>query len=221
MWMGAVRMRVQTADKNITIIIIIIIITPSFCLLKMLTDGLEWCGLLVDYCDVFISCLDSHSDGTHSLQSIHCWDSDAMLHFSKSDEETNSSKLWMAWWCAHVLFCFILFLLCPFFKVVNKYYWSTFYKKIITYVFLLQNFSIQRVTCHFFNYLWFLLAQVSFKVQHIFSVQFCNQRLIRFCFTLTKSFLDSQKLPKCLNFNTNFCFWCKVHDLHYFHCKLL
>ncbi len=27
----------------------------------------------VDYCDVFISCLDSHSDGTHSLQSIHWW----------------------------------------------------------------------------------------------------------------------------------------------------
>ncbi len=26
------------------------------------------CGLLVDYCDVFISYLDSHSDGTHSLQ---------------------------------------------------------------------------------------------------------------------------------------------------------
>ncbi len=36
----------------------------------MLIDGLEWCGLLVDYCDVFISCLDSHSDGTHSLQRI-------------------------------------------------------------------------------------------------------------------------------------------------------
>ncbi len=65
-----------------------------FCLLKMLTDGLEWCGLLVDYCDVFISCLDSHSDGTHSLQSIYCWDTDGMLHFSKSDEETN--------WPAHV-----------------------------------------------------------------------------------------------------------------------
>ncbi len=54
--------------------------TRSFCLLKMLTDGLEWCGSLVDYCDVFISCLDSHSDGTHSLQRIHCWDTDAMLH---------------------------------------------------------------------------------------------------------------------------------------------
>uniref|UniRef100_A0A671S780 Slit homolog 1 protein-like n=1 Tax=Sinocyclocheilus anshuiensis TaxID=1608454 RepID=A0A671S780_9TELE len=36
-----------------------------------LLKTLEWCGLLVDYCDVFISCLDSHSDGTHSLQSIH------------------------------------------------------------------------------------------------------------------------------------------------------
>ncbi len=38
---------------------------------KVLIDGLEWCELLVYYCDVFISCLDSHSDGTHSLQSIH------------------------------------------------------------------------------------------------------------------------------------------------------
>ncbi len=32
---------------------------------KMLIDGLNLCGLLVDYC--FISCLDSHFDGTHSL----------------------------------------------------------------------------------------------------------------------------------------------------------
>ncbi len=45
----------------------------SFSLRQTLSDGLEWCGLLVHYCDVFISCLDSHSDGTHSLQSIHCW----------------------------------------------------------------------------------------------------------------------------------------------------
>ncbi len=30
-----------------------------------------WTGLLVDYCFVLISCLDSHSDGTHSLQRIH------------------------------------------------------------------------------------------------------------------------------------------------------
>ncbi len=60
---------------------------------------MDWSG--VDYCDVFISCSDSHSDGTHSLQSIHCWASDAMLHFSKSDEETNSSTSWMVWGGAH------------------------------------------------------------------------------------------------------------------------
>ncbi len=79
----------------------------SFCLLQMLTDGLEWCGLLVDYCDVFISCLDSHSDGTHSLQSIHCWDTDAETHFSKSDEETNSSWSWIDWGWAQMQQMFI------------------------------------------------------------------------------------------------------------------
>ncbi len=45
----------------------------------------RWCGLLVvHYCDVIISCLDSHSDGTHSLQRIHWWTTNVMLHFSKS-----------------------------------------------------------------------------------------------------------------------------------------
>ncbi len=33
--------------------------------------GLASCGLLVDYCDIFISYLGSHFDGTHSLQRIH------------------------------------------------------------------------------------------------------------------------------------------------------
>ncbi len=50
---------------------------------------------------------DSHSDGTHSLQSIHCWDTDAVIHFSKSDEETNSSSSWMAWGWAHFQQMFI------------------------------------------------------------------------------------------------------------------
>ncbi len=51
-----------------------------------------WSG--VDYCDVFISCLDSHSDGTHSLQSIHWWVSDVMLQFSKS-VPTNKQTFWV------------------------------------------------------------------------------------------------------------------------------
>ncbi len=50
---------------------------------------------------------DSHSDGTHSLQSIHCWDTDAMLHFSKSDEETNSSTSRMTRGWAHFQLIFI------------------------------------------------------------------------------------------------------------------
>ncbi len=39
-------------------------------------------GILVDYyCDVLISCLDSHCDDTHSLHRIHWWASDVMLNF--------------------------------------------------------------------------------------------------------------------------------------------
>ncbi len=36
-----------------------------------LIDEFESCGLLVDYCDALINSLNSHSDGTHSLQRIH------------------------------------------------------------------------------------------------------------------------------------------------------
>ncbi len=53
-----------------------------FCLLQMLTDGL-WIIVM------FLSA--SHSDGTHSLQCIHCRDTDAEKHFYKPDEETHSS----------------------------------------------------------------------------------------------------------------------------------
>ncbi len=47
---------------------------------------------------------DSHSDGTHSLQSIHCWDTDAETHFYKSDEETNSSIYILSKFSAHFHF---------------------------------------------------------------------------------------------------------------------
>ncbi len=67
--------------------------TNSFWLLKTLIDGLEWCGLPVDYCDVFISC----SDGTHSLQIIHWWASDGMLHFSKSVPMKKQTHLHLGW----------------------------------------------------------------------------------------------------------------------------
>ncbi len=56
---------------------------------------MDWTG--VDYCDVFISCLDSHSDGTHSLQRIHWWASDVMLHFSKSVQIKKWTHLHLGW----------------------------------------------------------------------------------------------------------------------------
>ncbi len=50
----------------------------------MLFDGLEWitCGLLWGFYQLFG--LWYNFDGTHSLERIHWWASDTMLHFSKS-----------------------------------------------------------------------------------------------------------------------------------------
>ncbi len=45
----------------------------------------------------FISCLDSHSDGTHSLQRIHWWASDVMLNFSKSVPMKKRAHLHLGW----------------------------------------------------------------------------------------------------------------------------
>ncbi len=64
--------------------------------------GVMWI-LLVYYCYALISCSDSHSDGTHSLQRIHWWTSDAMLNFIQiyPYEETNSNTPWLAWEWVH------------------------------------------------------------------------------------------------------------------------
>ncbi len=44
-----------------------------------------------------ISCLDSHSDGTHSLQSIHWWTSDVMLNFSITVLMKKQPHLHLGW----------------------------------------------------------------------------------------------------------------------------
>ncbi len=50
------------------------------------TAFLDW--TCVDYLWIFViffsSCLDSHSDGTHSLHRIHRWARDVIQHFSKN-----------------------------------------------------------------------------------------------------------------------------------------
>ncbi len=66
--MGAVRMRVQSLNASMNVYFFS---SSKFLFHKILTDGLEWCELLVDYCDVFVKCLDTHSDDTHSLKRIH------------------------------------------------------------------------------------------------------------------------------------------------------
>ncbi len=64
----------------------------SFSLHDVVIDRPEWCGLL--WC--FISCLDSHSDGTHSLQMIQCV-SDVMLNFSKSVPMKKQTQIHIGW----------------------------------------------------------------------------------------------------------------------------
>ncbi len=46
--------------------------------------------IVVDYCDVLISCLDSLSDGTHSLR-------DVMLHLIKSVLIKKQTHLLLGW----------------------------------------------------------------------------------------------------------------------------
>ncbi len=55
-------------------------IQPHMCFYQTHSFSFLICGLL--WC--IISCLDSHSDGTHSLQSIHYWASDVTQYWSKS-----------------------------------------------------------------------------------------------------------------------------------------
>ncbi len=54
-------------------------------------DVNRWTGVVWITVDVFISCLDSHSDGTHSLQRIHLIASNAKLLLICYDWSKNSS----------------------------------------------------------------------------------------------------------------------------------
>ncbi len=68
-------------------------------------SSMDWRG--VDYCDVFIICLYSHSEDTHPLQRIHWWGSNVIqfyFHFlvSYSFKETEQwttsyTQVWMFW----------------------------------------------------------------------------------------------------------------------------
>ncbi len=59
------------------------------------SQDIKWLtgAMFVDYCDVFISCLDSHSNSTHSLQRIHWWASDVMLNLFSNEKQV--STVWV------------------------------------------------------------------------------------------------------------------------------
>ncbi len=59
---------------------------------------------------VFISCLDSHFDGTHTLQRIHWWASDIMLNFSKSVPIKKQTALHLGWSEGEYIFSKLSFL---------------------------------------------------------------------------------------------------------------
>ncbi len=71
--------------------------THSFSLHKMLTVGLEWCGLLVDYCDVFISCWTLILTAPIHCRGSNRWASDVMCNFSKSVLMKKQTHLHLEW----------------------------------------------------------------------------------------------------------------------------
>ncbi len=93
-WMGAVRMRVPHHNNpkiiHMTPVHQLMSCEVKSCvfvrnksIIKMfLTSTCFW--IHVDYFNVFVSFLGSHSDGTHLLQRIRWWASDVMLNFTKS-----------------------------------------------------------------------------------------------------------------------------------------
>ncbi len=73
---------------------------------------LFWCWWL-EVCGTsffFISCLDSHSDGTHSLQRIRWWAGDVMLNFSINILMKKQTNLHLRWPEGEYIFSKLLFL---------------------------------------------------------------------------------------------------------------
>ncbi len=66
--MTAVHQLMSCETKSCVFVINVLMVE----LFNMLIDGLESCGLLIDYCDVFISCFDSDFDGTHHCRGSIC-----------------------------------------------------------------------------------------------------------------------------------------------------
>ncbi len=70
---------------------------------KNFTHGLESYELLVDYCGAFISYVNSHSDGTHSLQGIHFFKSVVKKNTNSSIHSiVHFKQMFMSGWSIHL-----------------------------------------------------------------------------------------------------------------------
>ncbi len=114
------------------------------------------CGLLNYFWIIVITCLDSRSDGTHSLQRIHWWVSDVMQNFSKYVQmKKKQSHLHLGWHGDEYIFsyfsvendwldlsvtklklCFVLFKVSP--LILTIYCYLIFIMCLERGVFLLQ-----------------------------------------------------------------------------------
>ncbi len=91
-----------------------------FCPFLDLTVSFHFYWMELMWIIMFYEFLDSHSDGTHSLQIIYWWVSNVMLNFSKSVPMKNKKKYiksWMAWGWVHFqqffIFGWTITLSCP------------------------------------------------------------------------------------------------------------
>ncbi len=159
----------------------------------------------MSYCDVFISYLDSHSDGTHSLQSIHSWASDVMLHFSKSVSMKKQTHLHLTWHEGETMFSTFSYLgkvfLSPSYLLFFQYPWVFYW----TSCFMLYSITSWKLNIPFdnvgivgrhickWNGLWMLL------LNQCTATKYKSSSRIRSAFQISKSSREGS-INSCSNY---------------------
>ncbi len=88
---------------------------------RLLQSGDDYLWIIV----MFLSAVWTHSDGTHSLQRIHCWAGDVMLNWSKSVLMKKQTHLHLGWPEAKYIFNKVSFLMHYFFKTTLEMYFKS------------------------------------------------------------------------------------------------
>ncbi len=143
------------------------------CFLEMLTDGLYFTCFLD-------SCFDSHSDGIHSLQSIHCWDTFLQIWWR--------NNLMTSWWVQfsriqneliqffqnQIILC-IKYLTCFYFIYIRR---NSYFTEGSSYDYLSWKHHNAKQTRHRNRYIFFIQNTISFLFHTIL-----GWNVTRICFT--------------------------------------